>query len=144
MFSILLVSKLSAINLSGSTTGLYSSWDKTLTLLNFLGKESFSAAGVLKSGRAVTRCLWFDRDEKLLICPSYDNGNGIYLFLLLWFCSPKPQPALRVLDLCFVPDELEKSPVVQEVSLCTQGEMHHMELPCTRQISRTGVHVTRV
>lgn len=48
MFSILLVSKLSAINLSESTTGVYSSWDKNLTLLNFLGKEPFSAAGGVK------------------------------------------------------------------------------------------------
>lgn len=48
MFSILLVSKLSAINLSGSTTGVYSSRDKTLMLLNFLGKEPFSAARGVK------------------------------------------------------------------------------------------------
>lgn len=48
MFSILLVSKLSAINLSESTTGVYSSRDKNLMLLNFLGKEPFSAAGGVK------------------------------------------------------------------------------------------------
>lgn len=48
MFSIWLVSKLSAINLSESTTRVYSSRDKNLMLLNFLGKEPFSAAGGVK------------------------------------------------------------------------------------------------
>lgn len=48
MFSILLVSKLSVINLSESTTGVYSSRDKNLMPLNFLGKEPFSAAGDVK------------------------------------------------------------------------------------------------
>lgn len=48
MFSILLVSKLSTINLSGSTTRVYSFQDKTLMLLNFSGEEPFSAAGGVK------------------------------------------------------------------------------------------------
>lgn len=48
MFSILLVSKLLSTNLSGSTTGVYTFWDKNLMLLNFLGKQPFSAAGGVK------------------------------------------------------------------------------------------------
>lgn len=48
MFSILLVSKLLTINLSGSTTGVYGSQDKTLMLLNFPSEEPFSAAGGTK------------------------------------------------------------------------------------------------
>lgn len=41
MFSILLVSKLLAINLSGSTTGVYSSWDKAHAVKFFRWRITF-------------------------------------------------------------------------------------------------------